>query len=188
MKVNVYDFDKTILPYDSSLAFFRFCARRVPRAALRALPGVLTAPLIPLRLSSRTVAKERWYRFLTMIPDVETEIALFWAENCKNINRWYLERRRPDDIIISASPEFLLRLPAEMLGVRLIASRVDQYTGAYEGSNNDGEEKVRRLFLEYPDARIGEFFSDSLHDTPLARLAEKAWLVEGDRLRPWPKK
>ena len=186
MKINVYDFDKTILPYDSSLAFFRFCAGKYPRAALRALPGALTAPLIPLGLASRTTAKERWYRYLAMIPDVETEIALFWEEHYGNINRWYLERRRPDDIISSASPEFLLRIPAEELGVRLIASRVDRYTGAYEGSNNDGAEKVRRLFLEYPDTEIGEFFSDSTHDAPLARLAEKAWLVEGDTLRPWP--
>ncbi|NCB50753.1 MAG: phosphoserine phosphatase [Clostridia bacterium] len=188
MKVNVYDFDKTILPYDSSLAFFRFCAGRYPRAAVLALPGILRAPLIPLGLSSKTKAKEWWYRYLTMIPDVETEVALFWEKNFKNINRWYLERRRPDDIIISASPEFLLKLPAEKLGVRLIASRVDRYTGAYEGSNNDGAEKVRRLFLEYPDAKIGEFFSDSNNDTPLALLAEKAWMVEGDILKPWPKK
>ena len=31
-KVNVYDFDKTILPYDSTTAFFRHCLRRYPRA------------------------------------------------------------------------------------------------------------------------------------------------------------
>ena len=29
--VNVYDFDKTILPYDSTEAFFAFCLRRWPR-------------------------------------------------------------------------------------------------------------------------------------------------------------
>ena len=40
-KVNVYDFDKTILPYDSTEAFFRHCLRRYPRVlfpALGALP------------------------------------------------------------------------------------------------------------------------------------------------------
>lgn len=188
MTVNVYDFDKTILPYDSSLAFFRFCARRYPRAALRALPGAVWLPLYPLGLISRTELKERWYGYLPMIPDVDAAVRLFWEENYGNINAWYLERRRPDDIIISASPEFLLRIPADRLGVRLIASRVSRYTGLYEGSNNDGEEKVRRLYAEYPDIRIGEFFSDSRHDTPLARLADRAFLVDGGDFRPWPKK
>ena len=40
-RINVYDFDKTILPYDSTEAFFLFCLRRHPRAlfpAMRALP------------------------------------------------------------------------------------------------------------------------------------------------------
>jgi hypothetical protein len=188
MKVNVYDFDKTILPYDSSLAFFRFCARRYPRAVLRALPGVLKLPLYPVGLVSKTALKESWYGYLTMIPDVDRELGLFWAENYGNINAWYLMRRRPDDIVISASPEFLLRIPAERLGVRLIASRVSRYTGLYEGSNNDGEEKVRRLMAEYPDIEIGDFFSDSVNDTPLARLAERAYLVDGGDFRPWPEK
>jgi phosphoserine phosphatase len=97
-----------------------------------------------------------------------------------------LEHCQPDDIIISASPEFLLRLPAERLGVRLIASKVGKYTGLYEGVNNDGEEKVRRLIREYPGTEISEFYSDSRNDTPLARLAEKAYLVNGGEILPWP--
>ena len=39
--VNVYDFDKTILPYDSTEHFFAYCVRRWPRVvgpALRAVP------------------------------------------------------------------------------------------------------------------------------------------------------
>ncbi len=187
-KVNVYDFDKTILPYDSSLAFFRFCARRYPRAALRSIAAAPGLPLLAVGLASKTAVKEKFYRFLTMIPDVDAELDIFWAEHFGNVNRWYLERRRPDDIIISASPEFLLRLPADKLGVRLIASRVGKYTGIYEGANNDGEEKVRRLRREYPGTEIREFFSDSANDTPLAGLAERAWMVSGSTLRPWPKK
>ena len=41
--VNVYDFDKTILPYDSTEHFFAYCVRRWPRVvgpALRAVPMV----------------------------------------------------------------------------------------------------------------------------------------------------
>lgn len=188
MKVNVYDFDKTILPYDSTAAFFRFCCRRYPRAVLKSCPALPRLPLMAAGIVSRTEIKEKLFRYLTLIPDVDAEVALFWEQNFKNINAWYLAHRRPDDIIISASPEFLLRIPAERLGARLIASRVSKYTGLYEGANNDGEEKVRRLFAEYPDTVIGEFYSDSTHDAPLARLAESAYLVKGQKRLPWPEK
>jgi phosphatidylglycerophosphatase C len=186
-KVNVYDFDKTILPYDSTEAFLRWCARRYPRSLLR---SAAAAPLLPLWLigkSSKTEVKEAVFRFLTLIPDVQAEVAAFWAVNLPNINNWYLWQKRPDDIVISASPEFLLRPVAEELGFRLIASRYSPYTGRAEGANNDGAEKVRRLRELYPDVVIDEFYSDSLHDSPLARLARSAWLVKGSALAPWPK-
>ena len=47
-------------------------------------------------------------------------------------------------------------------------------TGLYDGLNCHGEEKVRRMRELYPDAEIEQFYSDSLHDTPLARLARRS--------------
>lgn len=185
-KINVYDFDKTILPYDSTEAFFRFCLRRHPRAvfpAMRALPHLA---LMPLRLTSKTRTKEVFYSFLGELPDVDAEVEAFWAENLGHINAWYLAQRRADDLVISASPEFLLRPVAERLGFRLIASRVDRRSGWTLGENCQGEEKVRRLREEYPEVEIAEFYSDSLSDTPLAKLAERAYIVKGKELRPWP--
>ena len=46
-------------------------------------------------------------------------------------------------------------------------------------------ENARRFREVYPDAGIENFYSDSHSDDPLARLAQKAWLVKGDRLLPW---
>ena len=39
-KVNVYDWDKTIFPVDSTVAFVRWCLRRHP-GVIRALLGTL---------------------------------------------------------------------------------------------------------------------------------------------------
>ena len=185
-RINVYDFDKTILPYDSTEAFFLFCLRRHPRAlfpAMRALPYLA---LMPLRLAGKTRTKEVFYSFLTELPDVDAEVEAFWAGHLGDINAWYLERRRADDLVISASPEFLLRPAAERLGFRLIASRVDRRSGCALGDNCHGGEKVRRSREGYPEVEIGEFYSDSLSDTPLAKLAERAYLVKGQSLEPWP--
>lgn len=187
-KVNVYDFDKTILPYDSTEAFFRHCLRRYPRAIYPALGALPLAAGVPLRLASKTRAKELFYRFLTCVPDIDAEVERFWKEHIRDVNAWYLAHRRESDVVSSASPEFLLRPVAEQLGFRLMASRVDRYSGWTLGENNHGEEKVRRLRREYPGLEIAEFYSDSLSDTPLARLAERAFIVKGQCLEPWPER
>ena len=50
--------------------------------------------------------------------------------------------------------------------------------------NCHGEEKVRRFREVYGDAQIDEFYSDSLHDTPLAKEAKRAFLVKKDEILP----
>lgn len=184
-KVNVYDWDKTIFPVDSTFAFYRFCLKHYPgvlRAAPRALamlPGYWT------KNCTKTRIKEQFYGFLRYVPDIDAALETFWNENFSRINAWYLDQRRDDDIIISASPEFLVKIPADRLGVRLLASRVDRHTGATEGENCHGAEKVVRLHAAFPDVQIAEFYSDSRSDAPLAALAERAFLVDGSLRMPW---
>ena len=184
--VNVYDFDKTILPYDSTEHFFAYCVRRWPRVIGPALAAVPMLPGMKLGLTTKTRAKEVFYRFLTRVPDIDAAVEDFWSLSFSDINDWYLARLRHDDIISSASPDFLLRPVANRLGVRLIASRVDKRSGWTLGENNHDVEKVVRFRREYPNTEIDEFYSDSLSDTPMARLARRAFLVKGSELTPWP--
>ena len=60
-----------------------------------------------------------------------------------------------------------------------------QITGKTDGKNCHGAEKVRRLHEAYPDVQIAEFYSDSRSDSPLAELAERAYLVHGQERTPW---
>ena len=174
-KVNVYDWDKTIFPVDSTVAFVRWCLRRHPGVIWPLLRALALLPGYWLGKISKTAVKERMYGFLRRVPDVDAELEAFWAKNFPRVNAWYLAQQRPDDIIISASPEFLVRIPAQKLGVRLLASRVDKHTGKTDGENCHGAEKVRRLHEAYPEVQIAEFYSDSRSDSPLAELAERAY-------------
>jgi phosphoserine phosphatase len=63
---------------------------------------------------------------------------------------------------------------------------MNPYTGKIHGLNCHDEEKVRRFRLEVPEGHIENFYSDSLSDTPLAKLADRAWLVKKGKLSPWP--
>jgi phosphoserine phosphatase len=185
---NAYDFDKTIVYPDSTEQFFYFCLRRHPALARYApwqLAGLLRYTFE--QRFSKTQAKAEFYRFLRGLPDWREEVRLFWQEPRMQPKPWFPAQMQPDDIIISASPEFLLRpVVCEQWGLRLVASRVDPLTGCTTGENCHGEEKVRRLREALGDVEIEAFYSDSLSDAPLARLAKQAYLVKGDERLPWP--
>ncbi|MBO6041352.1 MAG: haloacid dehalogenase-like hydrolase [Oscillospiraceae bacterium] len=188
--MNCYDFDQTLFFPDSSYLFVMYCLRHYPRAVLRALPGACFAGALKLLSMCETrVLKEKLFSFLPYLDDIDRIVEEFWAENYDNgISQFYLLEKRDDDVIISASPEFLLRPAAERLGVRLIATRMDRHTGRIIGNNCHDYEKVTRFYREYPDERVDAFYSDSITDFPMARLAERAYLVEGrGTLRAWPK-
>ena len=89
-------------------------------------------------------------------------------------------------MIISASPAFLLEPITRELGVALIATPMDSRSGQIRGENCHDEEKVRRFYEKYPDAEIDAFYSDSLSDAPMARLAKTAYLVKRGELLDWP--
>ena len=89
-------------------------------------------------------------------------------------------------MIISASPEFLVRKFLDKIEIKnLIASRVDKHTGKYTGLNCYHEEKVIRYKEIYNDTIVDEFYSDSLSDTPMAKLAKKAYFVSDGVVTDW---
>lgn len=181
--MNVYDFDKTIYPVDSTVQFYRWCFSRYP-ACRRTWPWTLGGLFcLGTGLRSKTDSKQMIFRFLPYVPAGAPE--LFWREHIGAIQPWYLAQRREDDLVISAGPEFLLAPAARQLGFALIASPVEQATGRYRGLNCDGQEKVRRFRQAYGDAPVEGFWSDSLSDAPMAALAERAFLVRRGVPGPW---
>lgn len=185
--MNVYDFDKTIYYPDSSYHFFRFCLRRHPRIVLPIIPRSL---VLALRYRqgkcSAKELKEQLFSFLAQLENVDAEITRFWRSHEKNVQEWYLRQRKPDDLIISASPEFLLRPISEKLGFSLIATPMDKQTGKILGENCHDVEKVKRFLAEFPACGIDAFFSDSLSDSPLAEISASAYLVKKNDLCAWP--
>ena len=184
--MNVYDFDNTILRGDSTARFFLWCLMH-RRAMWRDVPAqAANGLLFALKLRKKQAFKQRMLHFLTLIGDVDGAVDAFWRDNFRRVKAWYPPRHREDDVVISASPEFLIRPACLKLGIRcVIGSPVDKRTGLFLGPNCHGEEKVSRFRARLPGGRIDEFFSDSRSDQPLAELAGKAWLVKGEKIVEW---
>lgn len=185
--MNSYDFDKTIYKNDSSTDFYLYCLCHYKKIFLR-LPRQLGAFLkhYVFHTITKTQMKEIFYEYFQDIPDMDKALSNFWSKNLHKIKDFYKKQQKTDDVIISASPEFFLEPACNMLGIRhLIASPVDAKTGKHAGENCHGKEKVRRFRMLFPDASVEEFYSDSYSDTPMAELAEKAYLVKGDKITNW---
>ena len=178
----VYDFDHTVYNGDSSVDFHKYCMHKNPGILLK-VPGFCVAVLLyKVNRISKEKMKEKWFAFLSKI-DADTYVEAFWKGYRKKLKKWYLEKDHSNDVIISASPEFLLRGICGELGVyKLIATDMDKNTGKITGLNCHGEEKVTRFFGELQGEIIDEFYTDSMSDLPMLEHAKNGFVVKKDRL------
>ncbi len=185
MGVAVFDFDGTIYGGDSTVDFFLYAVYRKP-LVLRYLPKQMKGFfLYTVNKIDKTKLKEYFFSFLSGINGKELAED-FWKINEKKIYEWYLLQKNESDIIISASPEFLLRPVCDRLGIQnLIASRVDEATGKFTGENCYGEEKAARLREEYGTIEVEKFYSDSESDLPLARIAKCSYFIRKGQIEKW---
>lgn len=184
--MNAYDYDHCIYAGDCTIDFYRFCLKRKP-ALLRYFPRQIWGFLLfAFAFISKTEFKERFFCFLQGVDDLQNALDAFWATNKEKIYGWFFERRSDNELIISASPEFLLQPVCQMLGVKhLIASRVDPQTGKFTGENCYGAEKPKRLLEALGISAVETFYSDSLSDSPMAQIAQTSYIVRKGELTPW---
>lgn len=186
--MNVYDFDGTIFPGDCSIGFALWCMKRYPKLWISFFPGMMKtlimhkAGKIPNYLLQR-----RMFSYLTMIDDFEIQIEKYWDKNEKKISAWYLAQKRPDDLIISASPDCIIGPIAKRLGVNYMATEFDREYGIFLNNLMYAKEKAKYI-IDHGFPMIENFYSDSLADTPLALCAEKAHLVKDNAstVVDWP--
>ncbi len=184
--MNAYDFDKTIYHYDSTVRFYLWCVRRYPRIMCRWMTLVKDVLLYKTGKISKHVYMERFYAYLRDIPNVPDEVERFWNANMQHMHAWYLKAHQSDDVVLSASPVFLIRPALERLGVKhIFGSPMNFETCLYEGERCHGEGKVRYFKNAFDDAQIENFYSDSHSDDPMARISRQAWLVKGELLTAW---
>ncbi len=184
--MNVYDFDKTIYDGDSTYDFYMYSLRKNPKTFLKvhnAIGGAIKHYIF--KKCTKTQFKQEMYKFLKYA-NAENEVKNFWDKNENKIKEWYMLNKKEDDVIISASPHFILDEICQRLDIKyLIASNVDVKTGEYYGENCYGEEKVKRFYETFSKVEIDEFYSDSYSDSPLAKISKKSYLVVKNELKPW---
>lgn len=182
--IDVYDFDETIYDGDASRDFLLFCLRTQPGAWRDVPRQAWAAGLFALGRLPRDRFKERCFAVLRRLHDPAAVVDEFWRHHRHKLASWYTAQRQAADVIISASPEFLLAPVIAELGGVLLGTRMDPKTGLIDGHNCRGEEKVRRLRIVQPDAVVDRAYSDSLGDLPILRLARRPYIVRKGVVTP----
>lgn len=184
--MNVYDFDKTIYKKDSSIQLYLYVIRQKPYIFLKCFPNQFRAAILyKMGRISKEKYKEVYFSFLQYIK-INEIINKFVESEMKNITDWYQQQKRMDDVIISASPEFLIKAFGERINVKnIIASDVDYRNGHFRGKNCYGEEKVKRFGQRFDFDLIDNFYSDSKSDKPMAMKAKKSYIVKKRKFFEW---
>ena len=186
--MNVYDFDGTIFPSDCSVGFCIWCMNRHPKLWFTFAPKVIKNVILKRKgKMSEATMQRKFFGYLTLIDDFDKQIERYWDKNEKKIAPWYLAQKRPDDLIISASPDCIIGPIAKRLGVNFMATEFDREFGVFLNNHMYAKEKAQYM-IDRGFPVIDNFYSDSLADTPLALCAEKAHLVKdkASTVVDWP--
>ncbi len=184
MKADLYDFDKTVFPVDSSLAFWLFCFKRHPNI-IKYLPRQVGGGIkYFLKQYTLTQFKERFFCFLESV-DGEKESEAFWDKNGSRIYEWFRpEQNDALTVVCSASPEFEIKPILKKLGADIIlGTQVDVKTGKITGENCKGKEKVKRITAAAGEHEFRNAYTDNpKSDAPMLSLAENKFVIKDGKI------
>ena len=171
MEIDIYDFDKTIVPFDSGSRFALYCLLHYPWIIIYLPIVAVAAILMLLKVINFTSFKKTCFMFVPLIP-LKKAVNGFWNKYEKEVHKWFFNRKRTC-VVISASPDFLLEEIAKRLSFDyLICTRHSKKSGIIIGENCRDGEKVRRLYEKFSDTQVIDVYSDSIkHDKPIFSLA-----------------
>lgn len=187
--MNIYDFDDTIFAGDSSVKFIGYSLTKHPFLVLWSfVKGVKEGIKYLFKKSNFGLIKSEIFSFVKDIKNLDEYMNDYVLKHQKYIKNFYLEQKKDDDVVISASFDFIVRPFCESLGIKhIICTNFDTNKGKIVGKNCKGKEKIVRFKKEFKNPKVQEAYSDSLSDVPMFEIAKKAYVVKGDQLIPYEK-
>lgn len=187
--MNIYDFDNTIFRGDSSVKFIKYSLLRHPLLVIWCFlkTGFESIKYI-FKKSDFGLIKSQLFSFVKHIRNLDDYMDKYVLKQQKNIKNFYLEQKKENDVVISASFDFIVRPFCERLGIKhIIATEYDTKNGKILGKNCKGKEKIVRFTAVFKKSKVNEAYSDSLSDIPMFEIAKKGFLVKDDKIIEYKK-
>lgn len=189
MKVNVYDFDKTIYKNDSCVDFVKYTFVKHPFLLITTFFKVLpTGILFLFKLRNLEQLKNKIMSFVPRINNLEEYINSYWDKKEHLIKKWYLDQKEENDIILSANFDFIIGPICKRLGVHnYICTKFNTETGKIEGLQCRKENKIKMFKEIYPNYIMNKTYSDSKNDIPLLENGIEGYIVKGNIIKKYYK-
>ena len=130
--------------------------------------------------------KEIFAFYLRLVPNKERLVVRFWKMNVNKLKYRLIRDMSADDIVISASPKFIVNVAVKAIGVQnCIATDMDIKSGKIVGKNCYGKVKLERFGLDFPNLKLNAFYSDSLSDLSMKAVSSDFYLVKGDKVEKY---
>ena len=105
-QIDIYDFDKTIVPFDSGSLFWGYSMLHYPWIILFLPFQAVLALLMIIKVIDFTIFKKYFFCFVMFIP-LKKAVKGFWDRHESQVHKWFFNRKRYS-VVISASPDFCL--------------------------------------------------------------------------------
>lgn len=180
--MTVYDFDNTIYSGESSMDFFLFCLKK-KKSLILYLPYILyTAILYKLNILEieklYLIVEKLSKIFLHNKEDISIIVSDFWNQNNKKLKPQFLNKINNADVIITASPYFLIKEILKFLNTKnILCTDFDIKTGKLNFVCYK-ENKAIAFKEKYGNCCIQNLYTDSMSDKPLMDLSINVYLVK----------
>lgn len=180
--MKVFDFDNTLYHGESSLEFGFYLFKKNLKVFFW-IPKMLLGLLRYKKcLISREEIINQTNDFMQIIisskKEVEDMAYEFWKKNEKYLHQELICTIEEDDVIITASPSFLLEPIKDKLKTsNIICSEID-LANRRVVNLIFGEYKVKAYHEKYGDKIIDSFYTDSYNDKSMMDISKNVFLVE----------
>ncbi|MGN1208364.1 MAG: UbiA family prenyltransferase [Christensenellales bacterium] len=180
---NLYDFDKTIFKKDSSFIFYFYLLSRKPWLFFHLIGLCFMKILNVFKIISIEKFKEYTFSIFKHFKNKEQVLQAFVQKNKNKFAKFYCEQKNVDDVICTASPEFLVKALMQTINkdAIVVGSKISFETLKYaDGEKNcKGANKIEMLKKHFKQQQIScqNAYSDSLSDIYMFDIAQNGFLI-----------
>lgn len=182
--MNIYSFDKTIYDGNSTKDFIIYCLKKNKKCLL-VLPKFLIIYILYLiKIYEIEKVKSTILSIIKYFDDINNIVLEFWEKKNYKLKEFYLKQKKDNDIVISSSPEFLLKSMSKKHNFKIIGTKVNTRTGEIIGKNCCCQEKKIRL-NELGIKKCSKFYTSSLEDSSIKNISNKSYIVKCENIIEW---
>jgi len=185
--MNVYDFDGTICRDDTERDFFKYMFFHRPINFIYTFYFLNAYIKRKRNKISEAEFYNRIYLVIKGVKDIKKVVNKFWSKRKKKLLPWYFKQQREDDVIVTGTPDFLVEDIFKEINIKhYIASSFDVKNHKYVGDINVEEIKPINFLKQYRKEDIDNFYTDSMRDLPMIKLAKKAFIIDKNyQIKPY---